>query len=543
MSIGSIIVRDRDAAGSGAGPTGAMQAEAKKPEPRPDPALTESILGGVPEEAGAEPACFTDLNLDQIVAAVINGRQEYNLVPFFRAPLLQADAVRYRHEVFRDLEDGAVSGAVRRFAQRMRELRETLAKAAKLHYRYQKERVVLDAVTSYCEAATDLSGDFSQARLQSRGLIAFRDFLARHTCSSQFLALRREAMRIKDELSNVRYCLHIKGGHIRVRKPENEIDYSAEVEKTFDRFNRGAVKDYLANFSDFFEMNHIEAAVLGMVAQLYPPLFEALDTFCAANATFVDPKISAFDRQAQFYLAYLDYIAPLRRDGLDFCYPEVLSGGKDICSTGSFDLALAQKLHAEKAVVVGNDFHLNGAERIFVVTGPNQGGKTTFARAFGQLHYLASLGCPVPGKSARLLLFDQLFTHFEKEEDVRSLHGKLEDDLLRIHQILHAATADSIVVMNEIFTSTTLHDALFLGREIMERLSGLDLLAVCVTFVDELSRLNEKTVSLVSTVDPKNTVRRTFKIVRRPADGLSHAMAIASRHRLAYGDLRKRLAP
>ncbi|RAZ91502.1 DNA mismatch repair protein MutS [Mesorhizobium hawassense] len=520
----------------------ALQPNAQRVALHPEPGLTESILGGSPEEVDAEPACFVDLNLDQIVAAVTAGRSEYNLIPFFHAPARRAGVVRYRHEVFGDLEDEAVKQAVRQFARRMREMRETLATAAKLHYRYQKERVILDAVTAHCDAVTALGGDLSHARLQSRGLIAFRDFLAQHANSSHFQALRREAIRIKDELSNVRYCLHIKGGRIRVRKPEMEIDYSAEVEKTFDKFKRGAAKSYLAKFSDFFEMNHVEAAVLGMVAQLYPEIFQALHAFCEANATFVDPKISAFDRQVQFYLAYLEYIAPLRRDGLDFCYPEMLCGGKNVSSAGGFDLALAQKLHAENAVVVANDFHLKGPERIIVVTGPNQGGKTTFARAFGQLHYLASLGCPVPGNSARLFLFDRLFSHFEKEEDTRSLHGKLEDDLLRIHAILGQATSQSVVIMNEIFTSTTLHDALFLGQKVMEELTGLDLLAVCVTFVDELSKLNETTVSMVSTVDPKVPARRTFKVVRRPADGLSHAMAIANQHRLAYEELRERLA-
>jgi len=421
-------------------------------------------------------------------------------------------------------------------------MRENLAQVGELHHARQRQAWFLDTVLLYCDAVTALSSDLAAACVRSRGLGAFRGHLLGYARSIGFTTLDEQSRRLKEQLNGIRYCLHIRDSRITVTGYDSEADYGAEVAATFSQFSRGAAKDYRARFHDVADMDHVEAGILDLVVQLYPDVFAALDDFCESHRGYLDQTVAAFDREVQFYVAYLEYMARLGRAGLTFCYPEMSAQSKEVVGREVFDVALASRLVAENAPVVRNDFSLTGQERILVVSGPNQGGKTTFAQTFGQVHYLAGLGLPVPGSHARLMLFDRMFTHFERGENLEDLRGKLEDDLTRIHEILGQATARSIVIMNEIFTSTTLQDAVFLGTRVLEQITDLDLLCVCVTFLDELASLGPATVSMVSTVDPANPARRTYEIVRRPADGLAYALAIAEQHGLTYQALRERIA-
>lgn len=503
--------------------------------------LSEHGADAMDGSAALTPDCLRDLNLDQIVDAITPGKQEYDLEPFFRAPLKTVEAIEYRHEIMRDLQVDRILQCITEFAERMRTMRRHLAQASKLRYVYQEQRCRLDAIWTYCTAVEALRAKLPSLGIRSRGLRLFVGYLDNYTESERFRSARAAAGYLLEELAALRYCVHIRGNAVTVRRYNGEPDYSEEVADNFERFSQGGVHDYLIAASELIEMNHVEETILGLVAKSFSDTFARLDGFCTRNRDFADPALMDFDREIQFYIAYIEYMRRFTAAGLPFCYPAVSTTIKDVFAEETFDAALAQRLLKTGTRVVVNDFALHENKRIFIVSGPNQGGKTTLARTFGQIHHLASIGCLVPGRRAQTFLYDQLFTYFEREERLENLRGKLEDDLLRIRDILQQATPRSIVIINEIFSSTALGDAYYLARRLIGKIVGLDLLCVWVTFLDQLASESEKIVSMVSTVDANDPAVRTYKVVRRAADGRSYAMSLAEKHRLTYEYIKARI--
>ncbi len=192
----------------------------------------------IKKEALEAPAFFVDLNLDQIVDLITTGKEEYHLKPFFYTPLQDIDAIHYRHEIFQDLEDKQLFENIKSFTRSMRAMRDHLAQANRLHYPYHKKRWVLESVDIYCDAVNRLVQDLSIADLKSRGFLAFREYVTDYANSERFRSLLTETKKCLDGLSSVKYSLLIKEASVRVRKYESEIDYSAMVEETFEKFKQ-----------------------------------------------------------------------------------------------------------------------------------------------------------------------------------------------------------------------------------------------------------------------------------------------------------------
>lgn len=499
------------------------------------------------QQQSTEPDCFKDLNLDQIIHPILASRKDYHLDNFFFTPLGDADTILYRQKVMRDLEDDDIRECFAIFSKSVFELNKYMEQIQKIltsednyNKNYLTKGRMLNFADRYCNAISELLTHLSDKNIRSTGLQSLIGYLEHYQKSEEYSAFQIYVKRLRNELSSAKYCMLIKNGTIRVRKYEDQTDLSIDIQELFARFQQGNVQDYRHKLTEEPRAEHVEAAVLNLVATWYPNVFSDLNVFCNKYLYFIDSTIAQFACEIQFYLSWLDYIQPLQKKGLPFCYPQVTTDSEHLYDSDFFDLALASSLGSGQKPVT-NDFALDTPERILVVTGPNQGGKTTYARTFGQVHYLASIGLCVPGSAASLFLFNQIYTHFEREEDLSTLNGKLQDDLERLYQILSHATSKSIIVINEIFSSTTLSDALKLGGYMMDSIVKIGCPAICVTFIDELATYSKETVSMMSTVKEDDPTTRSFKIVRKPPNGLAYALHIASKYGLTYGQLNERL--
>lgn len=481
--------------------------------------------------AEKDPDFFVDLNIDQIINGITAAYGDYDLRSLFDTMPESIDMVRYRQEIFRDLQNLDTLATLKEYSTRMKSVNRRLSGIDKLH-EYQKQGWHLDAALMYVDAVRDLSGKLRSTHLDSRGLRSLRDYVQAYVDSRGFREMSEEAGRVKAGLSAIRYEMSIGSSRVTVRKDRGRENYNEIVRETFRKFRE--TKDSAGNRQHLNDpsMNHVEIAVLALIARLFPEEFKALMRFYENHIDFIDPVLERIYRESYFYISYLEYIAPVRNAGLEFCIPEIGSD-RDIYCIQAFDLALAHKLSTTGSLVVANDFRLSGDENTIVVTGPNNGGKTTFARSFGQAFFLAALGLPIPGREARLFLVDNIYTHFEKSEDPENLRGKLEDDLVRMRSVLESATKRSIIIINEMLSSTTSKDAVQIGRRIIDLIRKKNSVCVYVTFLDEFARING-VVSMVSQVDRSASEIRTFRVLRSNPNGIAYARAIAEKYGLTY---------
>ena len=207
----------------------------------------------------------------------------------------------------------------------------------------------------------------------------------------------------------------------------------------------------------------------------------AINRVANALAQAAEYLASFFDllrKELSFYIGGLRFTRQMRELGMPTCIPVLTGPDTDSRQWEElYDVSLAYK---SKAAVVGNTLSAE-RKRLYIVTGANQGGKTTFLRSFGQAQLMAQCGLPVGAKQYVAPYRRAVFTHFRQEEDRFLKSGKLDKELEWMGRIADHVRPGDIVLFNESFASTNEREGSEIGREITEALLECRVEAVVVT--------------------------------------------------------------
>jgi DNA mismatch repair ATPase MutS len=214
-----------------------------------------------------------------------------------------------------------------------------------------------------------------------------------------------------------------------------------------------------------------------------------------------------------FFLGCANLKDALEQSGQPTCFPKPMPPGEACFSCkGLYDATLALSL---KGRVVGNDVESDG-NLLVVITGANQGGKSTFLRSVGLAHLMMQCGMIVPAAMFSASVCDGLFTHYKREEDTSMTSGKLDEEMSRMSVIVDHMTPHALLLLNESFASTNEREGSEISRQIVRGLIDQRERIFFVTHLYELAhglyeRQSESATFLRA--DRNSDGQRTFKLV------------------------------
>lgn len=223
-----------------------------------------------------------------------------------------------------------------------------------------------------------------------------------------------------------------------------------------------------------------------------------------------------------FYVASINLYNSINKYEMDYSFPSI-SDTDDFIYDNLYDLALSLK---NKKMAVGNNHNILN-KQIMVITGANQGGKTTFLRSYGQALLMLQAGLFTPAKSLKISISNGLYSHFDREEDTNMESGKLDDELKRLSKIIDNIKPKSLILFNESFQSTNEREGSTIGFEIIRALVDSNIKVILVTHMYELSNniLNEyKDKAVFMRAERNEDGSRTFKILENETLRTSFAM-------------------
>ena len=243
-----------------------------------------------------------------------------------------------------------------------------------------------------------------------------------------------------------------------------------------------------------------------------------------------------------FYVAMAKFAARIKKAGFEICMPDIRD--TEGISMTVKDLYNVRLFLANEKNIVKNDFSFSPKENIFVLTGPNRGGKTIIEQALGIISVMASIGSFVTASSFEGRPFNNILTHFPIDENLTINYGRLGEEAVRIKEIVAESDDKTLILFNETYSTTSAVDGLYLSKDLIRVLKEIGTAVIFNTHIHELvSSLDEinswegesSVVSLVMEI--KDNVN-TFRVKRSIPESKSYARNIAEKYGITYEQMK-----
>lgn len=526
-----------------------------------------------------------DLSIDFIADALCEIKSERDLLRGLMTTITgDEETIRYRCEVFDDFMRfpalrTAMSSLVRRLAD-LRDLeRFRMDSDASALWSLMNRLRELD---DYIDCITMLRDTLNGLELTSSGMRALRDMVTNIPEESGFDALKADIDELSARAQRLR-SVTIGVNLDKFLRPEGAGIVALNEEKFRD-------SGIMSRFIDFTaSKNEVRSIAESMGSMRFhpaspPTAHKSLESLAAINSrnietasvTGEDPLSKSIGKSVSdimrrtvndikarigkyvdfsgyslislmpeilFYIRWAELVEKIKATGMPMTKAEILpASAREIHLRDVYNLKLAvNKAKGEPLDIVTNDIDFDDRARIFILTGPNRGGKTIFTQAVGLAVLLAQWGIYVPASAAQISPCDNIFTHFPADENDTVDLGRLGEESRRLSEIFKVATARSMMLLNESLATTSVAEGLFIAKDVVKSMRYLGARVIFNTHMHDLARsLDELNGSVEgdsrveSLVTGVHDGHRSFKVSIMPPQGTSYARDIALRYGVTF---------
>ena len=414
----------------------------------------------------------------------------------------------------------------------------------------------------------------NKPRLRSRGVIGMFEYFEEQLRDPHFAELKKQTAELrsmlKDRIRSVTVAINLNETLVPVSAGILELSKEPYILKPslLDR-----IIYHGANFQSGKVIKSVRNKYTGLNTDGEPNLNTAdkalFDELAAISDSYVQKlcdvleeyqKITLKDMysisyQLDFYLGAIDMINLCESAGMKMCRPVISDGAtviKGLFDPIYFREARTYNMRAkekDRKPVVLNDISFGKDADFYILTGANNGGKTTFVRAVGICFAMAQAGLYVPAESCTIRPADYIYTHFPKEEQTGINASRFTTEIKQFRTISETITDNSLLFMNESIQSTTPGECVDIAYEMVRIFTSIGVRGIFATHLPELAeRIDElnqsgvrsKLESLTVLTD-EQTGERKYKVVKGKPSRTSHARTILDEFGISYEQIAERL--